>query len=140
MSTTPWKDLKRELSPINATTSKRIRSWGRINPDQIRPRLGGGSGHTHTDIDKNALYAKNGDTELWRYDGRPQNLSTPDGEVSEVANSPIFPGQQEVFYRFLEQCKTQGEAQANRKFRIWVQENQAQTLAPAQTPSPYSFK
>jgi len=55
------------------------------------------------------------------------------------SKQPNIPWVQEVFYRFLEQCKTQGEAQANRKFRIWVQEIKHNPSLP-QTPSPYSFK
>jgi len=88
---------------------------------------------THTDIDKNALYAK------WRYRSYgatmagSQNLSTPDGEVSGGSKQPNIPWvQQEVFYRFLEQCKTQGKLRLIES-SIWVQENQAQSLAPAQT-------
>jgi len=82
---------------------------------------------THTDIDKNALYARMGILEFWRYDGKILRFyQLLQEEYQEVATSPTFPWlQKDVFYTFLKQCKTQGEAQANREFRIWVQENQA---------------
>lgn len=90
---------------------------------------------THTDIDKNALYARMGIPEFWRYDGKVLKIyQLQIGEYHEVATSPTFPWvHKEVFYRFLEQCKTQGEAQANRNFRIWVQDNQAQLPTPGKT-------
>lgn len=90
---------------------------------------------THTDIDKNALYAQLGVPELWRFNGtilRIYQLSQ--GEYQEVEVSPTFPwAPKDVFYRFLEQCKTQGEAQAHREFRAWVQMTQEQI--PKSKPS-----
>jgi len=78
---------------------------------------------THTDIDKNALYAQLGIPEFWRYDGvalRIYQLQL--GEYQEVSTSPTFGWlQKEMFYQFLEQCRTQGEAQANRQLRSLVQ-------------------
>lgn len=90
---------------------------------------------THTDIDKNALYARMGIPEFWRYDGKVLRIyQLQMGEYQEVATGPTFSWvQKEVFYRFLEQCKTQGEAQANREFRIWVQENHEQPPMPEKT-------
>ena len=87
---------------------------------------------THTDIDKNALYAQMEIPEFWRYDGKILTIYQLQlGEYHEVKTSPTFHWvQKEVFYRFLEQCKIQGEAQANREFRVWVQENQAQSPTP----------
>ncbi len=81
---------------------------------------------THTDIDKNDLYAQMGIPEFWRYDGKILKIYQLQQEkYQQLATSPTFSWvQKEVFYRFLEQCKTQGEAQANREFRIWVQQNQ----------------
>lgn len=83
---------------------------------------------THTDIDKNALYAILGIAEFWRYDGKVLRIyQLQMGEYQEVATSPTFPWvHKEAFYRFLDQCKIQGEAAANREFRTWVQQNQPQ--------------
>lgn len=90
---------------------------------------------THTDIDKNTLYAQIRIPEFWRYDGKVLRIyQLQQGEYQEVATSPTFPWvHKEVFYKFLEQCKTQGEAQANREFRIWVQKKQAESSSPSQT-------
>jgi len=91
---------------------------------------------THTDIDKNALYARMGIPEFWHYDGKVLRIYQFQlGEYQEVATSPTFPWvQKQVFYRFLKQCKTQGEAQANRDFRLWVQGNQEeQSTTPGQS-------
>jgi Uma2 family endonuclease len=132
------KDLKRGAEPDKCyyIQNESVVRGRTVNLDQDPPPdLVVEVDITHTDIDKNALYAKMGIPEFWRYDGKALRIyQLQMGKYQEVANSPTFPWvQQEVFYRFLEQCKTQGEAQANRKFRIWVQENQAQSLAPAQT-------
>lgn len=78
---------------------------------------------THTDIDKNALYAQLKIPEFWHYDGvvlRIYQLQL--GEYQEVTTSRTFSClQKEMFYDFLEQCRTQGEAQANRQLRSLVQ-------------------
>ena len=78
---------------------------------------------THTDIDKNALYAQLGIPEFWRYDGEVLKIYQLQlGEYQEVTTSPTFGWlQTKVFYQFLEQCRTQGEAQANRQLRLLVQ-------------------
>jgi Uma2 family endonuclease len=78
---------------------------------------------THTDINKNALYAQLGIPEFWRYDGEVLRIYQLQlGEYQEVATSPTFPWlQKEVFYQFLQQCQTQGEAGANRQLRSLVQ-------------------
>ncbi|PSB54943.1 Uma2 family endonuclease [Chroococcidiopsis cubana CCALA 043] len=78
---------------------------------------------THTDIDKNALYAQLGIPEFWRYDGavlRIYQLAT--GEYQEVSASPTFNWlEKETFYQFLAQCRDRGEANANRQLRSFVQ-------------------
>lgn len=78
---------------------------------------------THTDIDKNALYARMGVPEFWRYNGEVLKIyQLSQGVYQEVDISPTFSWvQKEIFYHFLEQCKIQGEAQAIRSFRSWVQ-------------------
>ncbi|MGL4620869.1 Uma2 family endonuclease [Chroococcidiopsis sp.] len=78
---------------------------------------------THTDIDKNALYAQLGISEFWRYDGATLRIyQLQSGEYREVSTSPTFNWlQKEVFYQFLAQCLTQGEANANRRLRSLVQ-------------------
>jgi len=86
---------------------------------------------THTDIDKNALYAQLGIPEFWRYDGAALRIyQLQSGEYQQVSTSPTFAWlQQEVFYQFLEQCRTQGEAQANRQLRSLVQAQLAKLSA-----------
>lgn len=83
---------------------------------------------THTDIDKNALYAQLGIPEFWRYDGEVLRIyQLQSGEFQEVTTSPTFNWlQKEVFYQFLEQCRIQGEALANRQLRCLVQDVLAQ--------------
>jgi Uma2 family endonuclease len=89
---------------------------------------------THTDIDKNTLYALLGIPEFWRYDGEVLRIYQLQlGEYQEVGTSPTFPWvHKEVFYQFLQQCQTQGEAQANRQLRKWLQAQLAQLPAPEQ--------
>lgn len=79
---------------------------------------------THTDINKNALYAQLGIPEFWRYDGEVLRIyQLQSGEYQEVTTSPTFDWlQKEVFYQFLAQCRTQGEANANRQLRSLVQD------------------
>lgn len=77
---------------------------------------------THTDINKNALYAEMGVTEFWRYDGKTltiQCLRNGSYEVVEV--SPTFPWvTKEQLYKFLEDCTQVGEKQAKKNLREWV--------------------
>jgi Uma2 family endonuclease len=80
---------------------------------------------SHTDINKNRLYASLGIPEFWRFNG--QNLKIHQliqGKYQEVEVSPTFPWMTKaLFYQFVSQCKTQGEAQAHRELRKWVQTN-----------------
>ena len=82
---------------------------------------------THTDINKNALYADFGIPEFWRYDGEVLKIyQLQSGEYQEQAISPTFPWlQKEVFYQFLQQCQSEGEALANRQLRSLVQTQKA---------------
>ena len=82
---------------------------------------------THTDINKNALYAAFGIPEFWRYDGEVLKIyQLQSGEYQEQVISPTFPClQKEVFYQFLQQCQSEGEALANRQLRSLVQTQKA---------------
>lgn len=80
---------------------------------------------THSDVNKNALYAALGIPEFWRFDGKVLSiLHLQDSQYQEVDVSPTFPWlEKSVIYRFFEDCRTLGEAQAMRNFRIWLQSN-----------------
>lgn len=80
---------------------------------------------THSDINKNALYAKLGIPEFWRFNGETLRiLQLKDGQYQEVEVSPTFPWlDKKVIYGYLEECRSLGEAQAMRNFRKWLQEN-----------------
>jgi Uma2 family endonuclease len=79
---------------------------------------------THTDINKNALYASMGVPEFWRYDGKVLRIYRLQQKAyQEVEVSPTFPWvAKDVFYNFLKQCQTEGEAPAQRALRTWVTE------------------
>ena len=79
---------------------------------------------THTDINKNRLYAEIEVPEFWRYDGdRLTIYQLQGGEYQDVEASPTFPGvPKEKLYEFLNDCTQQGETQAKRNLRIWVRE------------------
>ncbi|MEO0395689.1 MAG: Uma2 family endonuclease [Cyanobacteria bacterium P01_A01_bin.137] len=78
---------------------------------------------SHTDIDKNALYASMGVPEFWRFNGnvwRIYQLQT--GEYVELESSPTFPMvEKERLYQFLATC-LQDEVEAEINFRTWVRE------------------
>ncbi|MGB3612207.1 MAG: Uma2 family endonuclease [Elainellaceae cyanobacterium] len=80
---------------------------------------------THTDIDKNALYAKLGVPEFWRYNG--QNLTIyqlQGGSYQEAIASPSFPAvPKERLYRFLRACAEAGETAAKRWLRAWIRDS-----------------
>jgi Uma2 family endonuclease len=80
---------------------------------------------THSDINKNALYARLGIPEFWRFNGKTLRIfQLQDGSYQEVNVSPTFPWlNKQVIYNFLEQCRTLGEAQAMRNFRTWLHEH-----------------
>lgn len=77
---------------------------------------------THTDIDKNALYASMGVPELWRFNGSVLTIyHLEQDQYRQAETSPSFPWvAKDVFYHFLAQGKTVGEAQALRELKGWV--------------------
>jgi Uma2 family endonuclease len=81
---------------------------------------------THTDIDKNWLYASMGVPEFWRFNGQElQILYLVEGSYIEVEHSPTFPWVEKTdLYRFLEQAQ-QDEVEAELTFRDWVRERLA---------------
>jgi Uma2 family endonuclease len=81
---------------------------------------------THTDIDKNGLYASLGVPEFWRYNGQALKIYTlQESQYVECDHSPTFPWmQKEYLYNFLEEA-TQDEIAAEVKFRDFVKTNGA---------------
>lgn len=77
---------------------------------------------THTDINKNALYAQLGVQEFWHYDGQTLSIYQLQGaEYTEVPISPTFPQvPKDRLYQFLHDCAQQGETQAKRLLRQWL--------------------
>lgn len=73
---------------------------------------------THTDIDKNSLYAAIGVPELWRYNGQKWCIFQLEGTAyRECDRSPTFPWVQKTdLYTFLEQAK-QDEITAEKSLR-----------------------
>jgi Uma2 family endonuclease len=82
---------------------------------------------THTDIDKNRLYASMGVPEFWRFDGQIWRvLQLQNGEYADVSHSPTFPlVEKEDLYRFLEQALVD-EVDAELNFRQWIRERLAE--------------
>jgi Uma2 family endonuclease len=81
---------------------------------------------THTDIDKNWLYASMGVPEFWRFNGQElQILQLVEGSYMEVEQSPTFPWVDKAdLYQFLEQAQ-QDEVEAELTFRDWVRKQLA---------------
>ncbi len=81
---------------------------------------------THTDIDKNKLYASMGVPEFWRYNGKELRIySLQKAAYIECDLSPTFPAfQKEHLYNFLEEAQ-QDEIAAEVNFRAFVKENLA---------------
>lgn len=81
---------------------------------------------THTDIDKNGLYASLGVPEFWRYNGQALKIYTlQESQYVECDRSPTFPWmQKEYLYNFLEEAQ-QDEIAAEVKFRDFVKTNGA---------------
>lgn len=78
---------------------------------------------THTDIDKNALYAAMGVPELWCFNGKTWRIyQLQNDKYAEVESSPTFPmfGKTDL-YSFLEAAK-QDEISAEAGFRNWVKQ------------------
>jgi Uma2 family endonuclease len=78
---------------------------------------------THTDIDKNRLYASMGVPEFWRFDGTVWRVLVLDGAgYQEVSHSPTFPGVEKAdLYRFLAEAQLD-EVDAEVSFRQWVRQ------------------
>ncbi|AFY81312.1 Uma2 family endonuclease [Oscillatoria acuminata] len=79
---------------------------------------------THTDIDKNRLYAAMEVPEFWRYNGREWRIyQLAEGIYQECDRSPTFTWvEKEYLYEFLEQAQ-QDEMEAERAFRERVRAN-----------------
>jgi Uma2 family endonuclease len=78
---------------------------------------------THTDLNKNALYASLGVPEFWRFNGRLWKiLQLQDGVYVECDRSPTFPlVEKQDLYQFLEAAFLD-EVAAEINFRQWVQQ------------------
>jgi Uma2 family endonuclease len=81
---------------------------------------------THTDIDKNRLYASLGVPEFWRYNGQELKIyALQESQYVECDRSPTFPWmQKEYLYNFLEEAQ-QDEIAAEVKFRDFIKTNGA---------------
>jgi Uma2 family endonuclease len=79
---------------------------------------------THTDINKNALYAEMGVPEFWRYNGKVLAIHVlQEGEYVEVETSPTFPWvPKERLYQYLQECAQMGEVMAATNLQAWVEE------------------
>jgi Uma2 family endonuclease len=82
---------------------------------------------THTDIDKNALYAEMGVSEFWRYNGEVLTIyCLQSGVYKAVEVSPTFPWvTKEQLYEFIQACAQVGEKQAKRDFRDFIKQQLA---------------
>ena len=78
---------------------------------------------THTDIDKNRIYASMGVPEFWRYDGKELKIYQLQQNVYvECDRSPTFAWvKKEYLYIFLEQAQ-EDEVTAETRFRDFVRE------------------
>ncbi len=78
---------------------------------------------THTDIDKNNLYAAIGIPEFWRYNGEIWRVyQLENGEYQECITSPTFSWvKKEDLYRFLAEAQ-QDEINAEQNFRAYVRQ------------------
>lgn len=80
---------------------------------------------THTDIDKNSLYASIGIPEFWRFNGTVLSIYQLQSQAYlEVENSPTFPNVPKgKLYEFLQQASSD-EVEASRALREWVRQLQ----------------
>ena len=76
---------------------------------------------SHTDVDKNALYAAMGVPEFWRFNGKAWRIyQLQAGEYVECDRSPTFPMvEKEKLYQFLATSQ-HNEVAAELVFRAWV--------------------
>jgi Uma2 family endonuclease len=79
---------------------------------------------THTDINKNALYAEMGVPEFWRYDGSVLTIyALQNSQYREVETSPTFPWvPKDRLYQYLQECAQLGEVAATLNLQAWVQD------------------
>lgn len=82
---------------------------------------------THTDMDKNRLYATMGVPEFWRFNGHHlQIYQLQSDQYIEIKQSPTFPIiAKEDFYAFIDSAK-QDEMAAEIEFRAWVKNRLAE--------------
>jgi Uma2 family endonuclease len=78
---------------------------------------------THTEIDKNSLYASIGVLEFWRYDGQKLQIYVLEAnKYIDCDRSPTFPWiQKSYLYNFLEESQ-KDEIAAEIKFRALVRD------------------
>ena len=78
---------------------------------------------THTDIDKNRLYASLGVPEFWRFDGEVWRIYCLVNDVyEETETSPTFRFvEKDNLYRFLEKAQ-QDEVEAEMNLRSWIRD------------------
>jgi Uma2 family endonuclease len=78
---------------------------------------------THTDIDKDRLYASLGVPEFWRFDGQVWRILQLQGTIyQDVDYSPTFPWIEKVdLYHFLAAAQAD-EVAAEVNFRQWVRQ------------------
>ncbi|NJN71981.1 MAG: Uma2 family endonuclease [Limnothrix sp. RL_2_0] len=83
---------------------------------------------THTDIDKNRLYAAMGVPEFWRYNGEIWRIfQLENSEYQECEISPTFPQiKKNDLYNFLAEAQ-QDEIEAEHNFRSFIREQLAIT-------------
>ncbi|NJK63970.1 MAG: Uma2 family endonuclease [Synechococcaceae cyanobacterium SM2_3_1] len=119
------EDLNRGVEPDNAfyiqnqsQVAKRIVDLTKDPPPDLVLEVD----ITHTDIDKNRLYATLGVPEFWRYNGETLIIYQLRGDsYQEVVVSPTFPlMQKEDLYQFLKQCK-EDEVNAEMSLRHQIQ-------------------
>jgi Uma2 family endonuclease len=121
------QDLNRGAEPDNAYyIQNQPKVAGRaVNLDQDPPPdLVVEVDITHTDIDKNRLYASMGVPEFWRFDGAVWRVLVLDGALyQEVSHSPTFPWVEKAdLYRFLAEAQLD-EVDAEVNFRQWVRQH-----------------
>ena len=82
---------------------------------------------THTDIDKNRLYAAIDVPEFWSYNGQEWRIyQLQEKTYQECDRSPTFPGvKKEYLYNFLAKAQ-QDEIEAEKEFRSLIQEKIAE--------------
>jgi Uma2 family endonuclease len=82
---------------------------------------------THTDIDKNKLYASMGVPEFWRYNGQKISIyKLVEGEYHEVDRSPTFSAiEKSELYQFLERAR-HDEVEAELHFRQQIRQRLSQ--------------